>query len=79
VLLDAAKGKDKEVFMNSDSSGAIELQEADKVEITTIIDNYTDVLLESTDTVVRAPLAAGEYIADAPLTIPAILLRISSC
>jgi len=53
--------------MNSDSSGAIELQEADKVEITTIIDNYTDVLLESTDTVVRAPLAAGEYIADAPL------------
>ncbi|MBW2341759.1 MAG: MBL fold metallo-hydrolase [Deltaproteobacteria bacterium] len=53
--------------MNSDISGAIELQEADRVEITTIIDNYTDVLLESTNTVVRAPLAVGEYIADAPL------------
>ena len=53
--------------MNSDISGAIELREADRVEITTIIDNYTDVLLESTSTVVRAPLAVGEYIADAPL------------
>jgi 7,8-dihydropterin-6-yl-methyl-4-(beta-D-ribofuranosyl)aminobenzene 5'-phosphate synthase len=53
--------------MSTDTSTALELHEADKVEVTMIIDNYTDVLLESTDTVVRAPLAAGEYIADAPL------------
>ncbi len=53
--------------MNSDMTGAIKLQEADKVEITSIIDNYTDVLLESTDTVVRAPLPRGEYVGDVPL------------
>ena len=53
--------------MTSDIRGAIKLQEADRIEITTIIDNYTDVLLESTNMVVRAPLAGGEYIADAPL------------
>jgi len=53
--------------MNSNFSGGVELREADRVEITTIIDNYTDVLLESTNTVVRAPLAVGEHIADAPL------------
>ena len=53
--------------MNSNSSVGLELLEADRVEITTIIDNYTDLLLESTSTVIRAPLAVGEYITELPL------------
>lgn len=43
------------------------LQEADGVEIITIVDNYTDILLESTKMVKRSPLAAGEQISPAPL------------
>jgi len=40
--------------MNSEFSDNLELREADRVEITTVIDNYTDVLLGSTEVVKRA-------------------------
>ncbi len=38
------------------------LQEVDRVEIVTLIDNYVDVLLKDTDIVTRPPRAAGEEI-----------------
>ncbi len=45
----------------------LELKEADRVEITTIIDNYTDVILESTEVAKRTPIYAGEWISHTPL------------
>ena len=35
------------------------LKEVDRVEIVTLMDNYVDVLLRSTDVVTRPPLAKG--------------------
>jgi 7,8-dihydropterin-6-yl-methyl-4-(beta-D-ribofuranosyl)aminobenzene 5'-phosphate synthase len=53
--------------MNAKFNTDFKLQEAHRVEITTIIDNYTDVLLESTKMVKRPPLEAGERISNGPL------------
>jgi len=53
--------------MNAQFNDNLKLQEADGVEITTIIDNYTDVILESTEVARRAPIYAGEWISPAPL------------
>lgn len=46
--------------MSSIVNNNLRLKEADRVEITTIVDNYTDILLESTKVVKRSPLAVGE-------------------
>ena len=48
--------------MNSNLNNSLKLQEADRVEITTIMDNYTDRLLPSTGVAKRAPLAVGEQL-----------------
>jgi 7,8-dihydropterin-6-yl-methyl-4-(beta-D-ribofuranosyl)aminobenzene 5'-phosphate synthase len=46
--------------MNEDAS--VSLKTVDRVEITTLIDNYVDVLLPSTDTIIRPPLAKDDKI-----------------
>ena len=48
--------------MNSKFNNNFKLREADRVEITTIMDNYTDRLLPSTGVAKRAPLAVGEQL-----------------
>jgi 7,8-dihydropterin-6-yl-methyl-4-(beta-D-ribofuranosyl)aminobenzene 5'-phosphate synthase len=46
--------------MNENAS--VSLKTVDRVEITTLIDNYVDVLLPSTDTIIRPPLAKDDKI-----------------
>lgn len=41
------------------TSKAVPLKAVERVEITTLIDNYVDLLLPSTDTIMRPPLAKG--------------------
>ncbi|MCK4388060.1 MAG: MBL fold metallo-hydrolase [Dehalococcoidia bacterium] len=53
--------------MNSSFNNNLKLQQADRAEITTIMDNYTDTLLESTKLVKRPRLAIGEQISQMPL------------
>jgi len=53
--------------MNSSFDNSVNLHEADSVEITTIMDDYTDTLLESTNMVKRPRLAVGERISQMPL------------
>jgi len=53
--------------MDSTVNNGVQLQESDRAGVITIIDNYTDVLLDSTETVQRPPRAAGGHIADAPV------------
>lgn len=53
--------------MNSSFNNSLNLQEADGAEITTIIDNYTDTLLESTNMVKRPRLAVGDRLSQMPL------------
>jgi 7,8-dihydropterin-6-yl-methyl-4-(beta-D-ribofuranosyl)aminobenzene 5'-phosphate synthase len=53
--------------MNFSFNNDLNLQEADRAEITTIMDNYTDTLLESTNTVKRPRLAVNERISQMPL------------
>jgi 7,8-dihydropterin-6-yl-methyl-4-(beta-D-ribofuranosyl)aminobenzene 5'-phosphate synthase len=53
--------------MDSEFNDNLKLQEADRVEITTIIYNYTDVILESTEVARRPPIYVDEWISPAPL------------
>lgn len=54
--------------MGSELRGKVRLQETDRVKITSIIDNYTDVLLAHVDKVAkRAPLITGDQPSRAPL------------
>jgi len=53
--------------MNSSFDNDLNLQEADRAEVTTIMDNYTDSLLESTNTVKRPRLAVGGRLSQMPL------------
>jgi len=46
--------------MNEHSAAS--LKTVDRIEITTLIDNYVDVLLPSTDTIIRPPLAKDDKI-----------------
>jgi 7,8-dihydropterin-6-yl-methyl-4-(beta-D-ribofuranosyl)aminobenzene 5'-phosphate synthase len=52
--------------MNSKVSNNLELQEADRAEITVVMDNYTDTLLENTKMVKRPLLAVNEQLPQAP-------------
>ena len=57
---------------------SISLKEADRVEILTIMDNYTDVLLRNTKVVTRPPLAKGGNISvDALLAEHGLSLLVS--
>jgi 7,8-dihydropterin-6-yl-methyl-4-(beta-D-ribofuranosyl)aminobenzene 5'-phosphate synthase len=53
--------------MNLSFNNDLNLQEADRAEITTLMDNYTDTLLESTNTVKRPRLAVGDRLSQMPL------------
>ncbi len=41
--------------MNENAS--VSLKTVDRIEVTTLMDNYVDLLLPSTDTIIRPPLA----------------------
>jgi len=49
------------------TSADIHLEGSDRAEVTTIIDNFTDVLLETTERVRRPPRAVDGRIAEAPI------------
>lgn len=53
--------------MDFELDNNLQLREVDRVEITTIIDNYTDVILGSTGIAKRPPLATGEGVTPPPL------------
>ena len=55
--------------MNSERNDKLELQEADRVEITTIIDNYTDVLLGSTEVAKRPHIISQAPLAEHALSL----------
>ena len=44
-----------------------DLKTADRIEITTIVDNFSDVLLPGNETITRPPLARGEHIQNTTL------------